>query len=913
MQAMIANITAPESGNIKFLAELPAVSPEEQKHRLEMLNKTHLSGQPILQEKAPVGPSGKETDIVNTKFAPLSSSPGTFTIFNNSALGASALSKSTVNEPSVANSGNYVFYTGNWYAARSVDGGSTFSYVNPFADMPTFCCDQDVIYEQSRDIFIWYRQGIQNANGVNYFRLGISNDKGATWVFYNVYPTNINSTWTNQWWDYPQLALSNNYLYIASNIFDQTDSFTRTITLRFPLDDLKNHASLSYNYISDNSHFTFAPAQGATSIMYWGTHHTNSVFRLYSWDESSTSANYYDRTITTWTTTTKGSAICPGPDGYNWCARTDSRVLSGWVANGTIGFFWNVKQGNGFPYPYIEAATFKESDKSYVGRPSIWSPNFAYQYGAAAPDSRGHLGISVFWGGGSYYPSHAVGIVDSYSGAPPPWELMTTNVGTNGPNNTASSDPHGWGDYVRVRSYNPSGLLWIATGYTLQGGSSGSFADPRYIIFGRARDDPFNFTLSISATPTSVTVGVPTSVIFAVTSVGVNISGATVTLNGNATGSGITDTDGNGTISVNATGAGTITATASKTGYTSASTTITANAPAVTPVPSVIGYAPSSPVSDTAGATRTFNITVNQTLNVTWTINGTTVQTNNSVTAASYTNTSAAAGAWNVTATATNINGTATQLWTWVVTGTPAVVSSITPNSRNAQVGTPVTIFMSVINGGTGTATGVSIAQASGLPVTVSYQQWNGTAFTGSPNTSVDIPSGSTANFVLSINATATFNSSSMTFNVSSTNGATAPISGVNTLTISASTVPTADIIMMATGTLDYRTGVGTPTAFAVATSNVGTANATGVSFTVQVPSSITGLAYQVNETNPDGSIKGPATGLTIAVGAQPTFAVFLTPTQPIAYDPANNRIMLELMDVNGKIIGAQSVAVSTT
>ena len=270
----------------------------------------------------------------------------------------------------------------------------------------------------------------------------------------------------------------------------------------------------------------------------------------------------------------------------------------------------------------------------------------------------------------------------------------------------------------------------------------------------------------------------------------------------------------------------------------------------------------------------------------------------------------------NITAydKAGNLNNTARIRVTVVNTLTlPALVSSITPNSRNAQVGTPVTIFMSVINGGTATATGVSIAQASGLPVTISYQQWNGTAFTGSLNTPVDISAGGTANFVLTINATSAFNSSSLTFNVSGTNAAAASISGVNTLTISASTTPLPDLIMMATGTLDYRTGVGNATAFAVATSNIG-ATATGVSFNVVVPSSITGLVTQVNQTNPTtGAIIGPASGLTINVGATPTFAVFLTPTQPITLDLVNNRIVLQLVDGTGKIIGAQSVAVSTT
>ncbi|MCZ7394652.1 MAG: hypothetical protein ABOK23_01155 [Candidatus Methanoperedens sp.] len=243
----------------------------------------------------------------------------------------------------------------------------------------------------------------------------------------------------------------------------------------------------------------------------------------------------------------------------------------------------------------------------------------------------------------------------------------------------------------------------------------------------------------------------------------------------------------------------------------------------------------------------------------------------------------------------------------------PALVSSITPNSRNAQVGTPVTIFMSVINGGTATATGVSVAQASGLPVTISYQQWNGTAFTGSSNTPVDIAAGGTANFVLTINATAAFSSSPMTFNVSGTNAAQAPISGVNTLTISASIMPSADVIMMSTS-LAVSTAVNTPAVFAVATANVGGANATGVSLVLSVPTSITGLVTQVNQTNPTtGAIIGPATGLTINAGAQPTFAVFLTPTVAIANDPANNRITLQLVDGSGKIIGAQSVAVSTT
>lgn len=60
--------------------------------------------------------------------------------------------------------------------------------------------------------------------------------------------------------------------------------------------------------------------------------------------------------------------------------------------------------------------------------------------------------------------------------------------------------------------------------------------------------------------------------------------------------------------------------------------------------PEITSHTPESPVNDYVGTTRTFNITINQTVNVSWQINGTEVQTNASVTAASYTNTSAGNG-----------------------------------------------------------------------------------------------------------------------------------------------------------------------------------------------------------------------------------------------------------------------------
>jgi len=83
--------------------------------------------------------------------------------------------------------------------------------------------------------------------------------------------------------------------------------------------------------------------------------------------------------------------------------------------------------------------------------------------------------------------------------------------------------------------------------------------------------------------------------------------------------------------------------------------------------PSITYSNPLSSVSDISGANRAFNITVDQTVNVTWYINGTQVQFNESVIDAAYTNTSASEGTWIVNATATNPNGTVSKEWLWTV------------------------------------------------------------------------------------------------------------------------------------------------------------------------------------------------------------------------------------------------------
>jgi hypothetical protein len=92
-------------------------------------------------------------------------------------------------------------------------------------------------------------------------------------------------------------------------------------------------------------------------------------------------------------------------------------------------------------------------------------------------------------------------------------------------------------------------------------------------------------------------------------------------------------------------------------------------------------------VSNAVGESMTFNITVNQIADISWQINCTEVQTNNSVTEAVYTNTSVVIGTWNVSAIATNTTTGLSDMHTWLwsviptttVTPTPIQTPRVTP------------------------------------------------------------------------------------------------------------------------------------------------------------------------------------------------------------------------------------------
>jgi subtilase family serine protease len=164
----------------------------------------------------------------------------------------------------------------------------------------------------------------------------------------------------------------------------------------------------------------------------------------------------------------------------------------------------------------------------------------------------------------------------------------------------------------------------------------------------------------------------------------------------------------------------------------------------LTPTPRITGYDPDSHVHDIRNATRTFNITIDQVVNVTWLINGLQAQTNGSVTDASYTNTSADIGVWNISARVSNGNGTAMRNWVWNVTTLPPPnITSFAPTSpvnvtRNATTTFNITVDQVVdvtwlINGLQAQTNG-SVTNASYTNTSADIGVWNVSAIVSNGN-----------------------------------------------------------------------------------------------------------------------------------------------------------------------------------
>ena len=260
-------------------------------------------------------------------------------------------------------------------------------------------------------------------------------------------------------------------------------------------------------------------------------------------------------------------------------------------------------------------------------------------------------------------------------------------------------------------------------------------------------------------------------------------------------------------------------------------------------------------------------------------------------------------------------------LYVFGVPATP-IAASLLPGGRTVGPGTTPSVFATMLNAGGTTLTNCHVALPASAPsgLALTYQTTNPATNqpTGTPNTPVSIAAGQGQSFVLSfaVPSSLTDLAQGVVFACDNVTNA-ASIEGVDTLDLTVSASPVADIVALAAtaaGNGVLHVPAGGAGAFAAASINVG-ATAT-LTVSADLGGAALPLAVFLCETNPSTAqcLAPPAPSVQVAIDAKatPTFSVFVNASGAVPLAPAASRVFLRFADAAGAPHGSTSVAVTT-
>lgn len=303
----------------------------------------------------------------------------------------------------------------------------------------------------------------------------------------------------NSWLDFPDITYGNNWLYLNTNSFNRTydkagkskDTFTGKVFFELPLRELAARSAFSFWYAVLTDRLVYgSPTQNVQDENYWAAHVNNAKMRIYSSKGSESTYQWRERDLkANWPMAPVDSNNVPdiissAPDSGDWISE-DHRIIGATHVNNQLWFAWTAAKGDGgnggfsFPQPHIQIAKFDlNQDYLCVEQTQVWNADHAYAYPSLTTNSNNEVGISLAWGGGTFYGSHAVGILGDFV----VWYGEASEL-----TSTAAS-PTRFGDYVHVRIAHPDTRFFSAFGYAIRKDST--IAPPErpdyfYVEFGR--------------------------------------------------------------------------------------------------------------------------------------------------------------------------------------------------------------------------------------------------------------------------------------------------------------------------------------------------------------------------------------------------------------------------------------------
>lgn len=437
---------------------------------------------------------------------------------------------------STANAAHVVLNTGNTYASVSIDGGASFTNLNPFcmfgfdtcdaAGNPTgaplvdgdLCCDQVVQYVPAIDRFVWLMQtwptgNVRNTNsatttpGNNRLRLVIvSPDQVRNWALGQAsnwlvldLTSGLFNLGANGWMDYPDVVVGNNFLYVS---VDRLGSGSGLVVARIALNQLTAAQNITVEFtdpanslLAHGSHIT----ENTTDAVFWAGHNGTGQLRVFNLPENSTTYAWRDVTINPYVNTV-ASYTSKTPTIANWLVGANPKppnkgfaleevigsvrvpIIGGLCPPGQVcpppadelWFAWGagLNTAAGRAQPYVEVVHLDSGDYSVKQQMHIWNSGYAYAYPAFTRNPRNDVAVSLGVGGPDREAHTSVGFMGDFQ----VWALSTSD-----------SSGSRYGDYGNVRPAGWGSNLFTAVGW---GVVKGLF-DPHWVIFGRPCDiDP---------------------------------------------------------------------------------------------------------------------------------------------------------------------------------------------------------------------------------------------------------------------------------------------------------------------------------------------------------------------------------------------------------------------------------------
>jgi len=370
---------------------------------------------------------------------------------------------SYVNEPSVARKGNVVFYTGNWYAALSRDGGDTWAFIDPYKAFnpqtgePGFCCDQVVVYVPQIDMFVWSLQS-KNFALQRILYASPADVVQGRWKRFTLTPQNLGVPGGDL--DFVDMAVGSGMVYWTCNVFNVA---TNAVAVRIPHDSLRRGAPAPQVWKSGS--FSLRLAQGCDDVAYFAAHQTKSALRIYAWPESVNAPTAHVVSVPTWQRISTS---------VTWLQSNDSRILGGARIGAEVWFAWTVNSRTGRPYPFVQIARVDTQRFTYIGSADVWQQMAAVGYAALA-SNRVTNEVGISYTVGTNAPSFAVGIL---TGTP---VHLTVVQGS-------ATSVNRWGDYLTIRQdYDDNAQpirTFAAAGYVRDAAPR---TQPRFVEFATTR------------------------------------------------------------------------------------------------------------------------------------------------------------------------------------------------------------------------------------------------------------------------------------------------------------------------------------------------------------------------------------------------------------------------------------------